>query len=73
MSLKATLAPFVPLADYSISEILIQKPEEITDTVGSPDTTAEMVARLQEELAVLQITLDDMQLQRIKLGDLINA
>jgi hypothetical protein len=72
MSLKATLAPFAPLADYSISDLLIERPEEIPDTVGSPDITAEMVARLQEELAVLQVALDDAQLQSISLGNLMN-
>jgi len=72
MGLKATLAPFVPLAKYSISSILIQKPDELAAIIGSPHITSEMVARLQEELAVLQIALDDTQLQGISLENLMN-
>lgn len=72
MGLKATLATFVPLAKYSIGHILIRKPDELADIMGSPDITSEMVARLQEELAILQIALDDAQLQDIPLGKLMN-
>jgi hypothetical protein len=73
MGLKATLAPFVPLSDYNISNLLLQKPDELTDIIGLPDITSEMVARLQEELAVLQIALDDEQLRNISLVHLMNA
>lgn len=73
MGLKATLAPFVPFADYSISNLLIKRPEDLINDVNPPDMTPEMVTRLQEELAVLQIALDDMQLENIRLNDLINA
>lgn len=72
MGLKVTLAPFVSLADYSISRLLVQEPEELADVVGSGAITSETVARFQEELAILQIALDDAQLQVIKLADLMN-
>lgn len=72
LSLKATLAPFVPLAEFSISHILVRKPDELADIIESPDITSKMVARLQEELAVLQIALDDIQLKDIPLGNLMN-
>lgn len=73
MGLKATLAPFVSLADYSISNILLQKPDELTDIIGSPDITSEMIVCLQEDLAVLQITLDDEQLKNITLDHLMDS
>ncbi|MGD9162480.1 MAG: hypothetical protein PVG39_29000 [Desulfobacteraceae bacterium] len=73
MRFKATLAPFVPLADYSISSILLQNPEKLSEIIGSPDINAEMVAHFQEELAILQIALDNTQLKNIRLGDLINV
>ncbi len=71
--LYVTLAPFVPLADRSISNILIERPENLAEAIDSANVTTEMATRFQEELAVLQIALDNVQLQRITLGDLINA
>jgi hypothetical protein len=72
MGLKVTLAPFVSLADYSISRILIREPQELAEIIGSNAITSEAVARFQEELAPLQIALDDVQLQVITLADMMN-
>lgn len=69
MSHRINLIPFVALADRNISSILQERPEDIA--VAMDVVTTEMVTRLQEELAVLQVALDDAQLQRIMLGDLI--
>lgn len=72
MGLRATLAPFAQLANHSISDILMERPENLAGTIGSPDVTAEMIARLQEELAPLQVALDDKRLKDITLDSLMN-
>ncbi len=72
VTLKATLAPFVQLSHYTISNLLLQHPKRLVSAVESPDFTAEMVVQLQEELALLQVALDNAQLQEILLGDLMN-
>ena len=64
MGFKATLAPFVPLADYSISSILLQDSEKLSEIIGSPDINVEIVAHFQEELAILQVALDDETLKK---------
>jgi hypothetical protein len=61
-----SLAPFV---GRNVSRFLKARPEDLV----RPGTTLERVERLQEALADLQIALDDAQLQRITLGDLMNA
>ena len=73
MGLRIDLTPFMSLADHSISLLLMERPEDLVEAIDAPDVTPKMVTHLQEELAVLQIALDDAQLQRITLGDLINA
>lgn len=69
MRLHVSPASLVPFADFSVSHFLRQQPEDL----ASQDVTPDMVQRLQEGLAVLQIALDDAQLQRVTLGDLMNA
>ena len=71
--LRVTLAPFAMLADRSISSLLSERPEDIAEEIGLPGITPEFVAQLQEELALLQIAMDNEQLQRITLGDLMSA
>ena len=73
MRLRVGMAPFMPLADRSISNLLREQPEDLADSIETPGVTPEMVTNLQEELAALQIALDDAQLQRITLGELINT
>jgi len=73
MTLKATLSPFAQLSYYTISNLLIQHPERIVSEMESPDFTAEMLAQLQEELALLQVALDDARLQKVLLGDLMDT
>ncbi len=72
MTLKVTVAPFVQLSHYTISNLLIQGPEDIVSEIESPDFTAEMVGQLQEELALLQVALDNAQLKKILFADLMN-
>lgn len=69
MRLHVSPASLVPFADFSVSHFLQQQPEDL----ASQDVTPDMVQRLQEGLAVLQIALDDAQLQAVTLGDLMNA
>lgn len=73
MGLRIDLTPFMSLADRSISLLLMERPEDLVEAIDTPAVTPKMVTHLQEELAVLQIALDDTQLQRITLGDLISA
>ncbi len=45
----------------------------LASAIDSPGVTTEMVTKLQEELAIFQIALDDVQLQRITLNDLLGV
>ncbi len=73
MRLRISLPPLAPFADRSISSFLRERPEDLAAAINTPGVTPQMVTRLQEEIALLQIALDDAQLQRITLGDLIHA
>jgi hypothetical protein len=73
MGIKVTLAPFNTLTDYSISDILVKNPEELLEIIGLPEVDLEMVVRLQEELALLQIALDNRRLKNIKFGELMKS
>lgn len=70
MRMEIDLTPFIALADSSISNILCERPEILVEVSG---IIPEMVKQLQEELAVLHITLDDAHLQSITLSELINS
>lgn len=69
MCLQVSRASLEPFADCSVSRFLGESPQGLMQ----PGVTLNMVQRLQEALANLQIALDDVQLQRIMLGDLINT
>ncbi len=71
--LRLDLSNFEPLYDRDISSIISEIPEDLAGEIDSPGVTPEMVTELQEELAIFQIALDDVQLQRIRLDDLINV
>ena len=71
LTLKATLAPFAAFANLTVSGILRERPERLTGSVSDPEITTQSVFRFQEELTALQIALDDSQLQRITIGDLM--
>lgn len=73
ISIKVTLAPFVEFADYSISDLLTRKPDQLVDEVNSRDLSVEMVSLLQAELALLQVALDDSYLQKIVFEDLMSV
>lgn len=73
MRLRIRIVPLDQLSDYSISNILMESPENLVNVINKPGITAEIIRHLQEELAVLQVALDDAKLQDIKVGDLLNA
>ncbi len=70
MRLRIRLSSFTPLANQSISQILKEDPE---DLAAAPDITPTMVRQLQNELALLQVALDEKRLQQITLGSLQNT
>ncbi len=71
--LRIDLTHLAPLYGRDISSFIGDIPEDLASAIDSPGVTPEMVTELQEELAILQIALDDVQLQRIRLDDLINV
>jgi len=70
MRLGIDMTPFIALAESSISNILSERPENLAEV---PGIIPETVKQLQEELAVLHVALDDVLLQSITLGELING
>lgn len=73
MRLRISIVPLDQLSDYSISNILMESPENLVNVINKPGITPEIIRHLQEELAVLQVALDDDKLQDITAGDLLNA
>ena len=66
--LAIDLGPLTPLSNTSISQFLGEQPQALASSIHvSPDR----VVALQEQCALLQVALDDEELQRITLGDLI--
>ncbi len=64
-------APFIQLADHSISSLLSKRPEILA--TDAPGLTSEIMKQLQEKLSILHIALDDAHLQQITLSELIKA
>jgi len=73
MRLRISIVPLDQLSDYSISNILMESPENLVTVINKPGITSEIIRHLQEELAVLQVALDDAKLQDITVGDLFNG
>jgi hypothetical protein len=68
MGLRVSQVSLGPLANHSVSRFLLEKPESLS----RPGVTLEEARHLQEALAGLQIALDNAQLKRITLADLVN-
>lgn len=68
--IQVDLAPFIPLADWNISDILKTEPGKLAEMIDSPGVTPQKVTRFQEKLAGLQVALDDEQLKSIPLKEL---
>lgn len=63
------LSLLTPLSNTSISQFLNQQPQDLASSINvSPDR----VLAIQEQCAVLQVALDDEQLHRLTLGDLMS-
>lgn len=74
MELKLTnLSRFksTPIANYSISKILKTQPDELLNAIGTSDPA--IAIHLQEELAMLQIALDEARLKSMKFSELMDA
>ncbi len=72
MRLRLSPAPFEQLAERSISGILMESPGGLAEAIGSNAVSPEMVMKFQEELAALQVALNDLLLQKITLADVMN-
>lgn len=70
MGLRLDLSPFAALAQYSVSNVLLERPDTLAQIINAPGVTPGVVARLQEQLGVLQIALDEDQLQRVTISGL---
>lgn len=68
--LRVDLAPFAALAGRTLGDLLLTRPEVIAAEEVGAGLTAGTVARLQDELAVLQVALDDRLLGEATLADL---
>lgn len=74
LGFRADLTPFMSLAQMSLSDLLKADPAELSVAIGSADVvTVESVSRIQEDLAFLQVALDDSVLQEINLAALLNT
>ena len=69
---RVNLDPFKKLADQNISRVLKENPEKLAGLIGAPAITPEKIACMQEGLAPLQVALDDSQLRKITIGDLLD-
>jgi len=70
LGLRLDLAPFTGLSDRSVSDILRERPESLARATRDRTVTPEDAGRFQEQLATLQIALDDVQLQQVTLAQL---
>ncbi len=73
LNLNADLLAFVPLSERNISDLLKADPQTLAGEVGSPLVTDSHIIQMQEQLAILQVALDDTTLREISLGDLLNT
>jgi hypothetical protein len=64
--------PFAPLVERSISGLLRARPRELLEALAGSGTTVDAVMRLQDELAALQVALNQDVLQEITLGRLLS-
>ena len=71
MNMQLNLAPFKKLAGWSIDRLISEKPKVLVR--ASPGTTLEMAKQFQEELSVLQVSLDDLLLCELTLDDLVRG
>lgn len=73
MKLNTDLKPFAVFNEYSISRILLDRPEDLVNSVPGTGIIPEDVFNLQKDLTILQVTLDESFLKKITLGDILNS
>ncbi len=71
MAVRFDMRPFMPLAESTISALLKTPPQALAKLIEDAEVSGDSLARLQEELAILQVALDESALQNITLGDLL--
>ena len=73
MKQNLNLEPFAAFSGYSISRMLLYRPEELANAVADAGITPEDVYNLQKDMTILQVALDESYLKKITLGDLIKS
>ena len=68
--MQVNLMPVKALANRSVKSFMDENPETLAKIVANPGITPSMMATIQEQLGVLQVTMDKAQLDRLTLGDL---
>jgi len=68
-----SLVLFEALGERTISSILLTRPEEIASETNRPEVTAEIAALFQQELAALQIGLDERVLKKFTIRQLLEG
>jgi len=71
MNMQLSTAPFKKLAGWSIDRLISEKPKVLVR--ASSGTTLEMAEQFQEELSILLVSLDDVLLHELTLGDLVKT
>lgn len=71
MNMQLSLTPFRQLTGWSIDRLVSESPEVLVR--ASPGITREMAEQFQEELSILQVSLDEVLLHELTLGDLVSA
>jgi hypothetical protein len=71
MKLNINLEPFAVFSGFSISRLLLGRPEELANAFADAGITSEDVLNLQKDLTILQVALDESYLKKITLGDLM--
>ena len=73
LQVRISIGSLTPFADRTISNFLRERPEDLAPVGQAPDVTPQIIARLQEQVAILQVALDEAELQRISVGDLLKV
>lgn len=71
MKMQLSPAPFKKLAGWSIGRLVSEKPEVLVR--ASPGITLEITKQFQEELSILLVSLDDVLLHELTLGELVSV
>ena len=73
LSVPVVSESFRPFAGRTVSEVLTAHPDRLAGEIGSPEVTSDVAAALQDDLAVLQVALDEERLQEMMIGDVMEV